>query len=251
MEPLLRLEGIGKSYGAVTALDGIDLELYPSEVLALIGDNGAGKSTLVKIVAGAIPADRGRIFFEGREVRIQKPDDARALGIETVYQDLSLFENSSIAENIFAGREPVRRLLGLPILKKREMHREARRIVDDLHIPIHSTRALVRGLSGGQRQSVAIGRAVAFSRQVLILDEPTAALGVPEQRKVLALVRELRDKGFSIVLISHNLEQVFTVADRLHVLRQGRTAGVVRRDEATPDQIVKLITGLDQTEAAA
>jgi len=240
---LLRLEKITKNYGAVRALKGIDLTLNVGEVLALIGDNGAGKSTLIKVISGAIPADSGRILFAGQLVTIRKPDDARELGIETVYQDLALFENASIAENLYAGRELVNRVLGIPFLKMGEMHRRSADILSTLKIHIRSTKALVKELSGGQRQTVAIGRAVAFSQRVVILDEPTAALGVPEQEKVLELVRELRDRGFSVILISHNLDHIFLVSDRMHVLRQGQTVGVLRREETTPEGIVQLITG--------
>lgn len=244
-KPLLRLERVSKHYGAVRALDEVDLELYPGEVLALVGDNGAGKSTCVKIISGAIRPTSGTVYFDGRPVDIRAPEDARALGIETVYQDLALFENSNIAENIYAGREPVRRLLGIPFLNRKLMHEQSKRMLDNLHIRIHSTWALTKGLSGGQRQTVAIARAVAFSKQVVILDEPTAALGVPEQAKVLSLVEDLRGRGYSIILISHNLDQIFRVADRMHVLRQGRTAGVVRRTETDAEHVVKMITGAD------
>ena len=250
MEPLLELKQISKSFGAVRALKDVDLVLYPGEVLGLIGDNGAGKSTLIKVISGAHWPDSGKILFEGREVVFKKPDDARAVGIETVYQDLALFENSNIGENLFAGREPIRRIAGFPFLNKRQMHQESARILDSLKINISRTHALVKGLSGGQRQTVAIGRAVAFSKQVLVLDEPTAALGVPEQLKVLDLVREVREKGFSIIIITHNLEHAFAVADRFQVLRQGETVGVVRISETTPDDVVKLITGADVVERA-
>jgi len=243
MTELLRLEGIRKSYGAVRALNGIDLTLSKGEVLALIGDNGAGKSTLIKVVSGAIPFDEGRFYFEGREVTIRRPEDARALGIETVYQDLALFDNSDIAQNLYAGRELTTRVLGIPFLRKNAMHLESARILKDLRIHINSTRSLVKELSGGQRQTVAIGRAVAFSQRIIILDEPTAALGVPEQEKVLELVRHLRDEGFSVILISHNLDHIFRVSDRLHVLRQGETVGVLRREKTDPQEIVQLITG--------
>lgn len=243
MEPLIRTVGIRKSYGAVRALDGIDFDLRAGEVLALCGDNGAGKSTFIKTLSGAIVPDAGEIWFEGRRVQLRRPEDARALGIETVYQDLALFDHSNIAENIFAGREIERRFFGIPILDKRRMHEESAQILKTLKISVHSTHSLVQGLSGGQRQTVAIGRAVAFTKRLVILDEPTAALGVPEQRKALSLIAELRQQGYAIILISHNLEQVFEVADRIHVLRQGRTAGVVERSASDPNHIVNLITG--------
>ncbi|PSC04900.1 ABC transporter ATP-binding protein [Alsobacter soli] len=243
MSNLLELQGVTKNYGAVRALKGIDLTLRAGEVLALIGDNGAGKSTLIKVISGAIVPDGGRMLFEGREVHVRRPEDARALGIETVYQDLALFDNSDIAENLFAGREPVRHILGVPFLRRAEMHAESARILSTLKIHIRSTKALVKELSGGQRQTVAIGRAVAFSQRIVILDEPTAALGVPEQEKVLELVQQLRGGGYSVVLISHNLEHIFRVSDRMHVLRQGETAGVLSRSATTPEEVVQLITG--------
>jgi ABC-type sugar transport system ATPase subunit len=245
MEPLIRTVGIVKHYGAVRALDGIDFELRAGEVLALCGDNGAGKSTLIKALAGAMVPDAGEIWFEGRRVQFRRPEDARALGIETVYQDLALFDHSNIAENIFAGREIQRRSFGIWMLDKKKMHEESARILKALKIRVQSTHSLVEGLSGGQRQTVAIGRAVAFTKRLVILDEPTAALGVPEQRKVLSMIGELKEQGYAIILISHNLEQVFQVADRIHVLRQGRTAGVVDRSTANPDLVIKLITGAD------
>lgn len=243
MSNLLELEGITKSFAAVRALNGIDLTLRGGEVLALIGDNGAGKSTLIKVISGALVPDGGRMLFEGREVHVRRPEDARALGIETVYQDLALFDNSDVAQNLFAGRELVRRVLGIPFLKKAEMHAESARILSTLKIHIRSTRALAKELSGGQRQTVAIGRAVAFSQRIVILDEPTAALGVPEQEKVLDLVQQLRADGYSVVLISHNLEHIFRVSDRMHVLRRGETAGILNRSETTPEEVVQLITG--------
>lgn len=243
MTPLLKLGNICKSFGAVRALTDIDFELYESEVLALAGDNGAGKSTLIKIISGAQPADSGQVWFEGKEVSIRKPEDARELGIETVYQDLALFDDSNVAENIFAGRELVRNLLGAKFLRADEMHSRSAKLLKSLNIHIQSTHFPVKGMSGGQRQSVAIARAVAFGRKVVILDEPTAALGVPEQEKVLSLIKDLRVRGFSIILISHNLHQIFDVCDRIHVLRQGKTAGVRKKSETNPDDIVKLITG--------
>ncbi|AMJ61569.1 ATP-binding cassette domain-containing protein [Bosea sp. PAMC 26642] len=243
MTELLRLSGISKSFGAVQALSNVMFDLRDSEVLALAGDNGAGKSTLVKIISGAQTADSGDYLFNGATVTVRKPDDARALGIETVYQDLALFDNSNVAENIFAGRELVGKTPGIRFLKAVEMHERAAELLKSLKIHIQSTHFTVKSMSGGQRQSVAIARAVAFGRKVVILDEPTAALGVPEQEKVLSLIKDLKERGFSIILISHNLHHIFAVSDRIHVLRQGRTAGVRETAGTTPDEIVKLITG--------
>ncbi|QRM33978.1 ATP-binding cassette domain-containing protein [Microvirga sp. VF16] len=245
MSPLLKLSNVSKSFGPVRALSDISFELNPSEVVALVGDNGAGKSTLVKIISGALSPDEGHFWFEGAEVQIRKPEDARRLGIETVYQDLALFDNSNVAENIFAGREVVKRVLGIPFLRSSEMHARAEELLKTLKIHIQSTHYTVKGMSGGQRQSVAIARAVAFGRKVVILDEPTAALGVPEQQKVLSLVQDLKARGFSIIMISHNLHHIFEISDRIHVLRQGRTAGVRVTKDTGPDDVVKLITGGD------
>ena len=245
MTTLLKLTGVTKSFGAVRALTNVDFELNECEVVALAGDNGAGKSTLIKAISGAQPAEEGGYWFDGAERSINSPEDALALGIETVYQDLALFDHSDVAQNIFAGRETVRKVMGISFLQARAMHAIAKELLNSLNIHIHSTRLLVKGMSGGQRQSVAIARAVAFGRKVVILDEPTAALGVPEQAKVLSLIGELKLRGFSVILISHNLQQIFQVSDRIHVLRQGKTAGVRLTVDSTPDEIVRLITGGD------
>lgn len=248
---LLRLESISKHFGPVQALTDVDFEIAAGEVVALVGDNGAGKSTLVKIISGAQPASSGEFYVEGKPVTIKRPEDARSLGIETVYQDLALFDNSNVAENIFAGREEVRRVLGIPFLRNRVMHERSAELLKSLRIHIQSTKLTVKGMSGGQRQSVAIARAVAFGRRIVILDEPTAALGVPEQQKVISLVKDLKERGFSVIVISHNMQQVFEMADRVHVLRQGRTAGIRLTSECTPNDIVQLITGADQAGSRA
>lgn len=245
MTTLLKLTGVTKSFGAVRALTNVDFELNECEVVALVGDNGAGKSTLIKVISGAQPSEVGGYWFDGAECSVKSPEDALALGIETVYQDLALFDHSDVAQNIFAGRETVSKVMGISFLQASTMHAKAKELLKSLNIHIHSTRLSVKGMSGGQRQSVAIARAVAFGRKVVILDEPTAALGVPEQAKVLSLIGELKLQGFSVILISHNLQQVFQVSDRIHVLRQGETAGVRLTAEATPDEIVRLITGGD------
>lgn len=245
MTSLLTLTNVSKSFGAVRALTDITFDLREAEVLALAGDNGAGKSTLIKIISGAQTADSGEFIFNGAPVNVRTPEDARALGIETVYQDLALFDSSDVAQNIFAGREITTSMAGIRFLRSGEMHRRAAELLRSLNIHIQSTRLDVKGMSGGQRQSVAIARAVAFGRKVVILDEPTAALGVPEQEKVLSLIRDLKARGFSIILISHNLHHIFEVCDRIHVLRQGRTAGIRVKEQTTPDEIVKLITGGD------
>lgn len=245
MQTLLKLKGVSKSFGAVRALTDVDFELNEREVVALVGDNGAGKSTLIKAIAGAQPAETGTYWFDGAERSVKTPEDALDLGIETVYQDLALFDNSDVAQNIFAGRELVRKVLGISFLQATEMHAKSEELLKSLNIHIQSTRLTVKGMSGGQRQSVAIARAVAFGKKVVILDEPTAALGVPEQAKVLALVLELKSRGFSVILISHNLHHIFQVSDRIHVLRQGKTAGVRATKDTTADEVVRLITGGD------
>ena len=242
---LLKLEGISKRFGAVQALRDVNFSLEEGEVMAIVGDNGAGKSTLIKIIAGAQSSDSGTYWFEGRRVTVKSPEDARALGIETVYQDLALFDSSNVAENIFAGRELVRSVFGIPFLRRREMHAQSSELLKSLRIHMHSTKLTVKSMSGGQRQSVAVARAAAFGRRVVILDEPTAALGVAEQQKVLALIADLKTRGFSVIVISHNLGHVFQVSDRISVMRQGTCIGVRNVSETTSDEIVKLITGSD------
>src|SRR5207244_1964219 len=228
----LVLEGHGlvKRYGHVTAMDGCDFELRQREILAVIGDNGAGKSTLIKALSGAIIPDEGTILLDGNEVRFHGPLDARKQGIETVYQDLAVAPALTIAENLFLGRE-VRRagLAGkvFRMLAKRQMLRDARAQMDELKIGIRSMRQAVETLSGGQRQGVAVARSAAFARHVVIMDEPTAALGVKESRMVLDLILRIRERGLPVILISHNMPHVFEVSDRIHIQRLGRRAALV------------------------
>lgn len=250
-EPYLSCRGISKVFGAVQALSTVDLDLYLGEVVALVGDNGAGKSTLVKIISGTQTASSGTISIEGKEVSIRSPQDANAVGIETVYQDLALCDNLDVVANLFLGREQLlSSLLGSP-LNEAEMERRTATVLQSLHIRIPSVRALVGTLSGGQRQSTAVGRAVLWGSKIVLLDEPTAALGVAQQREVLDLVRRLRDQGLGVVLISHNLQQVFDVADRLVVLRLGRVAANVKRSEVSTEEIVAYITGANLAGATA
>ncbi len=224
--PVVEMRTIKKSFGAVQALRGVDLTLRHNEVLGLVGDNAAGKSTLVKVLSGAYIPDEGDIYIEGQKVHIANPEDSRRLGIEMVYQDLALANNLDVASNIFLGREVVRLNLGLlKVMNKRRMEQEARRLMDRLKIEIDSVRRRVENLSGGQRQAVAIGRATAFNAKVIIMDEPTAALSVAAIGKVLDLIRELKRQGASIIVISHRLEDIFEVADRVMVLRHGRKVG--------------------------
>lgn len=241
-QELLRLEGIEKSFGPIRALQNVSLVLYRGEVLGLVGDNGAGKSTLVKVISGAVMPDKGKIFFEGRQVHLKSPKDSRALGIEMVYQDLSLCESLTVAQNLFLGREPTKRVLGIPFLDKPRLENQTRRILSNLNIHIPSIRAQVKYLSGGQRQSIAIGRAVTFEPKILILDEPTASLAVAEVEKVLRLVKDLRARGIAIILISHRLQDVIEVADRIIVMYEGQVVAQRRCVEVGLEELVSLIS---------
>ncbi len=221
--PVVEMRNIKKSFGAVQALRGVDLALYHNEVLGLVGDNAAGKSTLMKVLSGAYTPDEGQIFIEGQPVHFSSPMDARNRGIEMVYQDYALSNNLDIVANVFMGREVVRYSLGpLSVMDFRYMQQETRNLLDRLRIDIPSVRQKVERLSGGQRQAVAIARATAFDAKVIIMDEPTAALSVAAIEKVLELVRQLKAQGSSIIMISHRLEDIYQVSDRMIVLRQGR-----------------------------
>jgi D-xylose transport system ATP-binding protein len=237
--PLLELSKINKSFGPVHVLHDVDFAVYPGEVSALVGDNGAGKSTLVKCVTGVYAADSGEIRFEGQPVSIAGPKDAAALGIEVVYQDLALCENLDIVQNMFLGRE-VHARFGLDEPK---METLARRTLSDLSVrTVTSVRQLVASLSGGQRQSVAIAKAVLWNSKVVLLDEPTAALGVAQTRQVLDLVKRLAEQGLGVVIITHNMNDVFEVADRICALYLGRVAAEVKRTDSTIQQVIELIT---------
>jgi fructose transport system ATP-binding protein len=244
--PVLEARGLVKRYGHVTALDGADFELYPGEILAVIGDNGAGKSTLIKALSGALIPDEGEILVDGNPVHFRGPLDARRHGIETVYQDLALASALDISENIFLGRE-LRRpgVLGslFRMLDKRRMRREAQEHMQDLKIGITSMGQAVETLSGGQRQGVAVARSAAFARHVVIMDEPTAALGVKESHMVLGLIRQVRDRGLPVILISHNMPQVFEVADRVHIQRLGRRVAVIEPRNFKMSDAVAIMTG--------
>jgi ABC-type sugar transport system ATPase subunit len=237
--PILELRGIKKSFGRVQALRGVDFVLLPGEVMALVGDNGAGKSTLIKVIAGAHQPDSGDIHLSGQLVQFSNPRVASSFGIATVYQDLALVDQRSVAANLFLGNEPMRG----PFVDRRTMRREAEQVLTRLRIRIPSVHALVGGLSGGQRQAVAIGRTLAQRSRVVILDEPTAALGVEQQVFVLELIGQLKAQGQSIILISHNMQHVFEVADRITVLRGGQQVGVRVKSETTSEEIVRLIVG--------
>jgi D-xylose transport system ATP-binding protein len=239
--PILELAGITKRFGAVQALSGVSLEVSPGEVVALVGDNGAGKSTLVKTIAGIFPPDEGEIRFAGRAVALRGPKDASKLGIATVYQDLALCDNLDVVANLFLGREQVSSLA----LDEEAMERRALEVLKTLHVNLPRVRAPVAALSGGQRQSVAVARAVMGEAKLVLLDEPTAALGVAQTKQVLELIARLRQQGLGVVVISHNLDDVFEVSDRILVLRLGRLAGAFRTPETTREQVVARITGAD------
>jgi simple sugar transport system ATP-binding protein len=237
------MAGICKSYGAITSLDNVDLTLRAGEVLGLVGDNGAGKSTLSKVLSGAVVPDSGRIEIDGNPVRFESPADARAKRVEMVYQDLSLCDTVDVAGNLFLGREPTRRRLGVPLLDKRQMHARANEMLTGLGIRIPDTRLKVQNLSGGQRQSIAIGRAASFDPLVLIMDEPTAALAVAEVEAVLALIKTVSRRGVSVILITHRLQDLFLVCDRIMVMYEGRRVAERPVAETNLEEIVNLIVG--------
>ena len=253
-EPILEIQGVNKSFGVVHVLHDVDFQVYPGEVTALVGDNGAGKSTLVKAIAGIYPIDTGTYLFEGTPVTVHGPNDAAALGIEVVYQDLALCDNLDIVENMFLGRELKRR----GVLDEAKMESLSREALASLSVrTVKSVRQAVSSLSGGQRQTVAIAKSVLWNAKVVLLDEPTAALGVAQTRQVIDLVRRLADQGVGVVFISHNMVDVFEVADRICALYLGRVAAEVKVSEVTHSQVVELITagrsgnlGLAPAEAA-
>ncbi len=243
---VMKATGLTKRYGQVTALDGADFELRAGEILAVIGDNGAGKSSLIKCLSGATIPDEGEIFLDGQKIQFKSPIDARRAGIETVYQDLAVAPAMTIAENLFLGRE-IRRpgFLGsvLQMIDKKKMLEESIARMNDLKVGIRSMTQAVETLSGGQRQCVAVARAAAFAQHVVIMDEPTAALGVKEGNMVLELVRRVRDKGLPVILISHNMPHVFEIADRIHIARLGKRAAVVNPKKISMSDTVAVMTG--------
>jgi D-xylose transport system ATP-binding protein len=246
--PTLELEGISKAFGSVQALEDVDFEVRDGEVMALVGDNGAGKSTLIKCVAGIYSIDSGEVFFDGEHVTIHGPKDAARLGIEVVYQDLALCDNLDVVQNMYLGREAHDFLLRL---SEPVMEMKTAETLSSLSVTtIRSVRHQVATLSGGQRQSVAVARAVMWNSRVVILDEPTAALGVAQTRQVLDLVARLAEQGLAVVLISHNLHDIFEVATRITVLRLGRNVGVYDRDKTTQREIVEAITAGVPTKVA-
>lgn len=246
-EPSLRLSGISKSFGAVQALHNVDFEVYAGEVVGLVGDNGAGKSTLIKAISGVNIPDSGAIYVQGKRVTITKPADATNLGIETVYQDLALCDNLDVVANLFLGREERTSLIPYLVrpLNEIDMERRARDVLAQLDVKIPSIRVPVASLSGGQRQSIAVAKTILRNAQVVLLDEPTAALGVVQTRQVLQLIRRLRDNGLAVVVISHNLADVFEVVDRVVVLRLGQRVATFDVRNTTPEQVVSAITGAE------
>lgn len=244
VQPLLEVNNLSKHFGAVRALDDFSMVIRPGEVVALAGDNGAGKTTLIKAISGVYRPSSGEIRLKGEPVSFSTPQEARDKGIETIYQDLALADNLSIGANIFLGREPMTRAFGfLPVLDRKKMADAARDTMALLDFHVSRLEAPVSNFSGGQRQAVAIGRAVFWNAQILIMDEPTAALGVPEQRKVLQLIHQLKAQGRGVIFISHNLQDIFAVSDRIIVLRRGVTAGERKISETTHDEVVKLMIG--------
>lgn len=238
--PILELKGVSKRFGAVQALQKVNFEVKRGEIMALVGDNGAGKSTLIKGIAGIYPFDEGEIYFEGKKVDIHGPRDAADMGIEIVYQDLALADNLDVVANMFLGREKVNKLWSLD---EESMEEAAIRTLDSLSVTtMRSVRQPVASLSGGQRQAIAVAKAVMWNSKVVILDEPTAALGVAQTRQVLDLVKTLRGKGLAVVIISHNLHDIFEVADRITVLRLGQLVTVFRTEETTRQEVVYAIT---------
>ncbi len=238
----LQGRGLSKSFGHVRALHELDIDIYEGQILAIVGDNGAGKSTLTKILSGVHQPDKGELQVGGHMVRISDPHRARELGIATVFQNLALVDVRDVASNLFLGREPVRWRF---FVDRRKMIEDAQKVISDLRVNIPSLTAEAGQLSGGQRQSIAIGRATSQRGRIIIMDEPTAALGVKESRKVLDLILRLKADGNGVVVISHNMRHVFSVADRILVLRRGRLVGVKQKAETTPDEIVKMIVGVD------
>ena len=243
-ETLLEVRNLSKNFGPVEALKDLSMAVRAGEVVALAGDNGAGKTTLIKAISGVYQPSSGEILLKGKPVTFASPQEARDQGIETIYQDLALADNLTIGANIFLGREPMRRAFGfLPVLDRAKMAEAAKSTMALLDFHVSRLDAPVSNFSGGQRQAVAIGRAVYWNAQILIMDEPTAALGVPEQRKVIQLIHQLKAQGRGVIFISHNLQDIFAVADRIVVLRRGVQAGERRISDTTHDEVVKLMVG--------
>jgi simple sugar transport system ATP-binding protein len=242
--PILAVRSVSKHFGAVEALNKVSLDVFPGEVVALAGDNGAGKSTVIKAISGVFGYEDGDIELDGKRIAFSTPQEARDNGIETIYQDLALADNLSIGANIFLGREPMKKLFGvLPVIDRQKMADVAKETMQRLDFHVERLDAPVAAFSGGQRQAVAIGRAMYWNARLVIMDEPTAALGVPEQRKVISLIHSLKQQGKGIIFISHNLGDIFEVADRIVVFRRGENAGERKPNETTGDEIVRMMVG--------
>ena len=249
VQPILQVKELYKRFGGLVAVDHVSLDIHPGEVVGLLGDNGAGKSTLIKMISGVYKPDGGQIVLNGEAVSFSTPLEARRRGIETIYQDLALCENLDASANIFLGREKMRHQLGIfSVLDRSFMLRESRQVLDQLDIRIPELRNPIRQLSGGQRQAVSIARAVYWNASLMIMDEPTAALGVPEQLKVLELIRTLRHRGVPVILISHNMQDVFAVADRVIVMRRGSKAGERKISETNENEVVGLMVGAEYAQ---
>jgi simple sugar transport system ATP-binding protein len=243
-EPILRATNLVKRFGGLTAVNDVSFDVFPGQVIGLVGDNGAGKSTFIKMISGVYRPDGGHIYLQGKEITMASPMEARSLGIETIYQDLALCENLDATINIFLGREPMMRMLGLfHQVDRKHMLEESKKVLDRLDIKIPNLQRPIRQMSGGQRQAVAIARAVYWNAKLVIMDEPTAALGVPEQRKVHELVHTLKTQGVPVIIISHNLQDVFATADRVIVMRRGRKVGDLVAAQTNGDELVSLMVG--------
>ncbi len=238
---VVEMRGISKRFGTVQALNDVDLELRRGELLGLVGDNAAGKSTLMKTLFGSVIPDAGEIFIEGEKAELRNPRDAQALGLAMIYQDLAVFNNLDVAANVFTGREYTRRILGITFLNRKRMEEESQALLDRLRINISSSKLLVERMSGGQRQMVAVARAIGFDARILIMDEPTAALGVKEANTLLDLMAGLRDQGISIILITHRISDVLAIGDRVMVLKGGERQGVLDVEDSTLEDIESLI----------
>jgi ABC-type sugar transport system ATPase subunit len=249
-EPILELRGVSKAFGAVQAVNKVSWQVYPGEIAALVGDNGAGKSTMIKLITGALMIDEGDILVRGQRERISGPVDAFKCGIAAVYQDLALVESRNVVMNMFLGNELTHGPFSL-FLDHKRMAREAQRTLDDMHSRIPSVQTVVHKLSGGQRQAVAVGRALLRGGEIIIMDEPTAALGVEQTKEVLELILTLRARGKTVILISHNLRQVFDIADQVSVMFHGEMAGTRRMTETTREEIVSMIVGFKTDDALA
>jgi D-xylose transport system ATP-binding protein len=240
---LLRLENVSMRYGVVQALDNVNFSVWPAEIVALLGDNGAGKSTLIKIISGGLKPTTGRYFFEGVERHFSSPKQVKALGIETVYQDLSICANVDVAANFFMGRELVSRVLGIPILRDREMRAITAEVLKKAGTRIPSVRVNAEHLSGGQRQAIELNRFVHWGGKLVVLDEPFAALGVEQVRRSLDTIISVRNRGVAVLIITHNMSHAFQIASRIVVMRQGRISGDIAAAETSPEEIVRMITG--------